>query len=101
MNFEQLPAFDQEFGAIHVVLDTPKGSRNKFPRIKSGSFWKLLACSPAGDDFRFIPKTPGGDRDPLNVLVLMDKPAFTGCMVYTRLIGVMAAKQSERQNDAQ
>jgi len=31
----------------------------------------------------------------------MDKPAFTGCLVHTRLIGVMAAKQSERQNDAQ
>jgi len=40
MNLEQLPAFDQEFGAVHVVLDTPKASPNKFPRMKSGSFLK-------------------------------------------------------------
>ena len=60
----------------------------------------MTGVSPAGAvfpyDFRFIPKAPGGDGDPLNVLVLMDKPVFTGCLVHTRLIGVMEAKQSEK-----
>src|SRR4029079_9950460 len=47
-------------------------------------------------DFGFIPKTRGGDGDPLDVLVLMDEPAFTGCLVACRLLGVIEAEQTEK-----
>ena len=39
------------------------------------------------------PKAPDGD--PLDVLLLMDEPAFTGCLVRARVIGVLEAEQTE------
>src|SRR5262249_25552490 len=47
-------------------------------------------------DFGFIPSTRGEDGDPLDVLLLADEPAFPGCVVPARLIGVLAAEQTER-----
>jgi len=46
-------------------------------------------------DFGYIPQTRGGDGDPLDVLVLMDEAAFVGCLIPSRLIGVIAAEQTE------
>jgi inorganic pyrophosphatase len=46
-------------------------------------------------DFGYIPSTKGGDGDPLDILVLMDEPAFPGCLVKAKLIGVIEAQQSE------
>ena len=50
-------------------------------------------------DFGFVPSTLGGDGDPLDVLVLMDEPAFAGCLVRTRLVGVIEAEQTERDGE--
>jgi inorganic pyrophosphatase len=50
-------------------------------------------------DFGFVPSTIGGDGDPLDVLVLMDEPAFTGCLLTARVIGVIEASQTEREGE--
>lgn len=47
-------------------------------------------------DFGYVPSTLGEDGDPLDVLILMDEPAFAGCLAPARLIGVMEAEQTER-----
>ena len=47
-------------------------------------------------DFGFAPSTLGEDGDPLDVLLLMDAPAFAGCLVGARLVGVIEALQTER-----
>ena len=46
-------------------------------------------------DFGFVPGTLGEDGDPLDVLVLMDEPAFTGCLVPSRLVGVIEADEKQ------
>ena len=46
-------------------------------------------------DFGSIPGTVGEDGDPLDALVLMDEPAFCGCLIESRLVGVIEAEQSE------
>jgi inorganic pyrophosphatase len=65
---------------------------------------KLSGVLPAGAsfpyDFGFLPSTRGGDGDPLDVLVLMDDPAFVGCLVPARLLGVIEAEQTERNGDS-
>jgi inorganic pyrophosphatase len=48
-------------------------------------------------DFGYIPSTIGDDGDGLDILILMDEPAFTGCLVSAKLIGVIAAEQTEDQ----
>lgn len=96
-----LPAFTTEEGeeACHVVIETPKGSRNKFTYDEDLHLFKLGGVLPTGHsfpyDFGFIPSTLGGDGDPLDVLVLMDESAFPGCLIHTRLIGVIEAEQTE------
>ncbi|MFL6540762.1 MAG: inorganic diphosphatase [Chthoniobacterales bacterium] len=99
-SLSKLPLFDKETGNLLVIVDTPKGSRNKFAWDEKRRLFELTGILPAGAvfpyDFGFIPKTRGGDGDPLDVLILMDEPAFTGCLVATRLLGVIEAEQTEK-----
>ena len=86
-----LPPFNRETGELHVVIDTPKGSRNKYSWDEKRELFELSGVLPAGAvfpfDFGFIPNTRGEDGDALDVMVLMDEPAFTGCLVASRLLG--------------
>lgn len=87
---------------LNVVIETPKGSRNKFTYDEKLGLYKLGGVLPAGAsfpfDFGFVPATVGGDGDPLDVLVLMDEPAFVGCLVEARPVGVIEAEQTEEGN---
>jgi inorganic pyrophosphatase len=47
-------------------------------------------------EFGFVPGTLGQDGDPLDLLILMDAPTFSGCVVKARLIGVIEAEQREK-----
>jgi inorganic pyrophosphatase len=95
----ELPAVDPDSGRLNVVVDTPKGSRNKYKFDESRGLWRLSKVLPQGMffpyDFGFLPSTRGEDGDPLDVLLLMDEPAFPGCVVPARLIGVLEAEQTE------
>jgi inorganic pyrophosphatase len=97
--FSRLKAFDPRSGDLNVIIDTPKGSRNKFEFDEELGLFRLSGVLPAGAvfpfDFGFVPGTLGGDGDPLDVLVLLDEPAFVGCLVAARLIGVIEAEQTE------
>lgn len=46
-------------------------------------------------DFGFLPRTLADDGDPIDVLLLMDQPAFPGIAVRARLIGVIEGEQTE------
>jgi inorganic pyrophosphatase len=95
----ELPALDPDSGRLNVVVDTPKGSRNKYKFDESRGLWRLSKVLPQGMsfpyNFGFLPSTRGEDGDPLDVLLLMDEPAFPGCVVPARLIGVLEAEQTE------
>ncbi|MBV9957369.1 MAG: inorganic diphosphatase [Acidobacteria bacterium] len=98
-----LKAFDAESGELNVIIETPQGSRNKFNYDEQLGLFRLGGVLPVGAsfpfDFGFVPETLGGDGDPLDVLVLMDAPAFTGCLVQARLLGVIEASQTERDGE--
>lgn len=99
-----LSVFDEESRELNVIIETPKGSRNKFTYDEELELFKLGGVLPAGAvfpfDFGFVPSTKGGDGDPLDVLVLMDEPAFAGCLVRVRLLGVIEAEQTERDGES-
>lgn len=94
-----LEAFNPEDGSLNAVIETPKGSRNKYTYNEKKEIFELGGILPLGAsfpfDFGFVPQTLGGDGDPLDVLVLMDEPAFPGCLVPARLVGVIEANQTE------
>lgn len=95
----ELPPFEEDGRLLHAIVDTPKGSRNKFKWDETRGLFKLAGVLPAGAvfpyDFGFVPGTKGDDGDELDVLLLMDEPAFVGCLVEARLIGVIEATQTE------
>lgn len=95
----KLKPFDHKSGNLNVVIDTPKGSRNKYAFDFKINAYKLKTVLPHGAvfpfDFGSIPGTVAEDGDPLDVLVLMDEPVFIGCLVETRLLGVIEAEQSK------
>ena len=103
-SFTRLSAFDSNTGELNVIVDTPKWSRNKFKFDERHGLFKLGGVLPAGAvfpfDFGYTPSTLGEDGDPLDVLILMDEPAFVGCLVPSRLIGVIEAEQTEKGETA-
>jgi inorganic pyrophosphatase len=88
---------------IRIVIETPKGSRNKYDYDPECDCIELATVLPEGMsfpyDFGFIPSTLGEDGDPLDVLILMDEPAVPGCVVNARLIGAIEAMQKEKDGD--
>jgi inorganic pyrophosphatase len=78
---------------LRVVIETPKGSRNKFAFNLEQHTFELKKVLPAGMafpyDFGFVPSTKADDGDPVDVLVLMDEPAFPECVLLCRPIGVI------------
>ncbi len=90
---------DKKNRVCRVVIETPKGRRNKFdydPRLEAFTLGGLL---PEGlsfpFDFGFVPSTVADDGDPIDVMVLMDEPAHVGCVLRVRLIGVIEAEQTD------
>jgi len=96
---KRLPPVDSKSGNLNIVIDTPKGCRSKFAYDMKRKAYVLKSVLPHGAlfpfDFGSIPGTKGEDGDPLDALVLMDEPAFCGCLVESRLVGVIEAEQSE------
>jgi inorganic pyrophosphatase len=94
----KLKPFDRKSGNLNVVIDTPKGCRNKYAFDFGIKHYKVKSVLPKGAvfpfDFGSVPGTTADDGDPLDVLLLMDEPAFTGCVVQGRLLGVIEAEQT-------
>ena len=65
--------------------------------------YSLKKVLPAGMtcpyDFGFLGGTIAPDGDPIDVLLLMDEPAFPGVLVPSRLIGVMEGEQLDGQEE--
>jgi inorganic pyrophosphatase len=96
-----LNPFNADKGLLRVVIETPKGSRNKFAFNEEERIFELKKVLPAGMafpyDFGFVPSTKADDGDPVDVLVLMDEPAFAGCVLSCRLIGVIQGEQGDKK----
>jgi inorganic pyrophosphatase len=95
----ELPAFDEHSSNFYSVIESPRGSQIKFKYVPRFASFAVSYILPIGNvfprDFGFIPSTLGRDGDPLDILVLLDAPTFTGCVIPTRVIGAIEADQTE------
>ncbi len=89
------PFTKEEF--INVVIETPKGSRNKFTYDAEQDYFKLNKVLPEGTvfpvDVGFVPQTKAGDGDPLDVFVFMEGLTYPGCVVECRATGIIEVEQ--------
>ena len=87
-------------GVWNVVIETPRGSPHKYKYEPGLGAFALSDVLPEGMtfpyDFGFLPGTRAEDGDPLDVLLLMDEPAFCSCVVPARFIGSIHARQTEK-----
>ena len=85
---------------ITVLVESPKGYRQKFDFEPGSRRMKLSKLLPEGlmfpFDFGMIPDTKGEDGDPLDIIVLSESGTFPGCLLDCRLIGALTAEQTER-----
>lgn len=84
---------------INVVVEIPKGSRNKYEYDKENGFFILdrvlrLPFHYMGD-YGFVPKTLCGDGDPLDVIVLVEQPSFAGCVINARPVAMLIMKDEK------
>jgi inorganic pyrophosphatase len=88
-------------GLVHLVVDTPRGSRNKYKFDPDRGLFALSRVLPEGMhfpcDFGSIPGTLGEDGDALDAVVVVDVPSFVGCLMTVRPVGVIAAEQTEKR----
>jgi inorganic pyrophosphatase len=84
---------------IDIIIETPKGSTQKYNYDPDSHFFKLKKILPSGMvfpyDFGFVPGTKGEDGDPLDVILISEFYSFPGCMIECRIIGGLKALQSK------
>ncbi len=77
---------------IYVLVEIPKGSRNKYEYDEARGLIKLdrvlYSSLHYPGDYGFIPRTFCEDGDPLDVLVMTNQPTFPGCVIEARPVGL-------------
>jgi len=92
-NYLALPIGEGAPKEVNAVIEIARGETNKYEYDKHLHVFRLdrNLYSPVHypGDYGFIPSTLSNDGDPLDVLVLVDAPSFTGCVMTVRPIGVL------------
>ncbi|MBX9928688.1 MAG: inorganic diphosphatase [Gemmatimonadaceae bacterium] len=78
---------------LRAIIEIPRGSRNKYELDKETGLFRLdrvlYSAVHYPGDYGMIPRTLCEDGDPLDVLVRIHEPTFTGCEIDVRPIGVL------------
>jgi inorganic pyrophosphatase len=102
-NLLNLPLGDRAPDLVNAVIEIPLGNKNKYEYDKKLNVFRLdrNLYSPVHypGDYGFIPQTLSEDGDPLDVLVLVDEPTFTGCLVEVRPIGLLEMIDSGKKDE--
>lgn len=102
-NYLQLPIGTDAPQTVNAVIEIPSGEVNKYEYDKQLDIFRLdrNLHSPVHypGDYGFIPQTLALDGDPLDVLVLVDAPTFTGCLVVVRPIGMLEMSDAGKNDE--
>ena len=89
--------------AVNVVIEIPQGSNIKYELDKdSGAIFldRILYGSqfyPA--NYGFVPNTLADDGDPIDVLVLSSESVVPGCVIKSRVIGVLIMEDESGKDE--
>jgi inorganic pyrophosphatase len=101
MNYLRIPSFASA-DAVHVVVESPRGSTVKLKYDPALEAFGVSRPLPEGlvypYDWGFVPSTRASDGDPLDVMVVWDRPSFPGVVLTCRLLGVVSAEQNNKQH---
>ena len=90
--WHDIPTGPEPPSLVTAVIEIPANERNKYELDKTLGVFRLDRVLHSAvhypGDYGFLPRTLGDDGDPLDVLVMMTIPVFTGCLVDCRPIGL-------------
>jgi inorganic pyrophosphatase len=99
MDLRDLPARAED-GAIHVVVESPRGATVKLKYEPSLQVMTVARALPIGlaypYDWGFIPGTAAEDGDPVDAMVVWDASSFPGTLVRCRALGVVRLEQDRK-----
>ncbi len=106
-HYELIPTYpskdDRKQGVIHAIVETTKGSPYKFALESRLGIIAFHEALPEGYqwpyDYGFIPQTLGEDGDPLDVIVMLEQPTFSGCLLAVRVLGAIRLRKNGVEND--
>jgi inorganic pyrophosphatase len=88
---------------IHVVVEIPKGSRNKYewdPELNAIRLDRFLFSSVVyPTDYGFIPKTLAADGDPMDAMVTVSEPTFPGCVIVVKPIALLSMSDDKGEDE--
>jgi inorganic pyrophosphatase len=88
---------------IEIVVEIAKGGRNKYEfDQKRGVFVLdrvLYSSVHYPTDYGFVPGTKAADGDPLDIMVIVEEPTFTGCHLLARPVGVLTMSDEKGQDE--
>jgi inorganic pyrophosphatase len=100
--YMMIPPGTGEPAVANMIVEIPKGRRTKFEVDKKTGLIKmdryLYSSSVYPGDYGFIPQTLAEDGDPLDILVMVNEPTFSGCLIEARVVGIFRMKD-KGQND--
>src|SRR5215813_5335987 len=103
LDYTKLPIGSNVPDRVNAVIEIPQGSVHKYEYDKELHVFRLdrTLYSPVHypGDYGFIPSTLSDDGDPLDVLVLVDAPSFTGCIMTVRPIGVLSMVDQQSEDE--
>src|SRR5216683_1419037 len=103
VNYLELPVGEKCPEVINTVIEIPAEGINKYEYDKTLHVFRLdrNLYSPVHypGDYGFIPSTLSEDGDPLDVLVLVDAPSFTGCLTTVRPIGMLEMVDQGKEDE--
>ena len=88
---------------LHVHVEIPKGSRNKYEydeelgAIKLDRYLFSSVVYPT--DYGFIPQTWALDDDPLDAMVCVTEATFPGCLIPVKAIALFRMTDDGKQDD--
>jgi len=98
-DYSKLPSRD-DAGHVHVVVETPRGSRVKYkyePKLRAIALGRTIEGGLAYPfDWGFVPGTLGPDGDPLDAMILHEVATFPGILIVCRPLAVLQVQQSEK-----
>jgi inorganic pyrophosphatase len=92
LSFMDVPPGTDIPSVVNAIVEIPKGRRSKFEIDKKTGLFRLdrylYSSSHYPSDYGFIPQTLAEDGDALDVLVMVNEPTFTSCLIEARVIGL-------------
>ena len=101
--WHDLPTGPRPPEIIHVIVEIPSSTRNKYEFDHEGGFLRLNRVLSSAlhypADYGLIPQTLYDDGDPLDALVMINQSTFPGCVVTARVLGIFQMLDQDDADD--